>query len=88
MRMTFDTSRLASASSKNNLAWRQTALTLIAVTSDGEVHTAYKLADKQALLADLGASDLLLAVRAIGFPDRQQVLWVDDLNAARSALDA
>jgi hypothetical protein len=82
----FDTKQLAKTSSKRDLHWRQTELTLLRVSSTGEISQAYKLDEKRSMLAGLMHEDCLLAIRTLKFPNHPEVLVVDDVSAVRSAL--
>jgi hypothetical protein len=84
--MPVETSSLSPASDKKNLRWRETALTLMWLRSDGPVEVAHTLADKRRIVASCRASDRVLALRAVQFPPRQEVLVVDDIESVRVAL--
>jgi hypothetical protein len=83
----FDTELLAKTSSKRDLHWRKTELTLLLVRSSGEISQAYKLDEKRAMLAVLDPADCVLAIRTLQFPKHPEVLVVDDVSALRDALE-
>jgi hypothetical protein len=81
----FDVSTLPTTSSKRAFRWRDPGTALVLVREGGKIRHAGRLEEKRALLADVGDSDCVLAIRRGRFsPD---VLWVDDLAEARSALE-
>ncbi len=82
----FDTSSLQPASAKSNLHWRDPSLTLLWLRVDGPIEVAHLLNDKRRLLSSCGADDQILAIRQVPYPNRQQVLVIDDLDAVRGEL--
>ena len=82
----FDTSDLSTTSPKKDLPWRKTRLGFLLIRADGPVAQAHQLADKRDLVDMCRPQDRLLAIRPVQFPDRPEVLLVDDLYAAREAL--
>jgi hypothetical protein len=85
--MTFDTSALIRTSEKRSIPWRETKLTFILLRADAPIVSAYTVADKRAMLASLLEDDQVLAVRQIQYPQHQEVMVIDDLDAARRALE-
>ncbi len=82
----FDTTALPTTSSKTDLDWRKTRLGFLLLSADGPIVQAHQLADKRDLVNRCRPEDRLLAIRPMRFPDRPEVLLVDDLDAARKAL--
>lgn len=83
----FDTSGLTPTSTKRTIRWRDTALTFVWLRADGRVVVAFNIADKLEAVQSCGREDRILAVRSVKFPAHQEVLVVDDLDAARDALE-
>jgi len=54
--------------------------------ADRPIVQAHQLADKRILVDKCGPEDRLLAIRPMRFPDRPELLLVDDVDAARKAL--
>jgi hypothetical protein len=82
----FDASALPATTTKARIRWRATDVTLIRLGADGVATPAYLLDDKRLLVDRCSGEDLLLLVRPLKVPPRLEVLVVDDLDQARSAL--
>jgi hypothetical protein len=82
----FDTSGLTPASTKANLRWRDTSLTFIWLRDGAPIEAAHRLEDKRRVVSECSSEERILAVRPVQYPNRQQVLVVDDLEAVRQAL--
>jgi hypothetical protein len=81
-----DTSELPTTSSKKKLPWRETRLGFLPLRGDGRLVQVHQLADKRELVDGCGPDDRLLAIWMQQYPSRPEVLLVDDLDAARTAL--
>jgi hypothetical protein len=84
--MNFDTSRLTRTSEKRSVPWRDTKLTFIWLRAEGPIVSAYKIVDKRHVFENLRQGDQVLAVRQQQYPTHQEVMVIDDLDAARQAL--
>lgn len=80
----FDASSLRRASGVDHFPWGGARVTLIRVDVHGVVTQASRITEKRQLLEEVGKSDIVLAA----WPGewRQDVFWVDDLDAARRSL--
>ena len=86
MSATYDPSTLRKTSEVKDPGWRSQNVTLIRVAADGGISQAQRLAEKQSTVDRAKDGDCFLLVRRGRFqPD---VLWVDNLAAAREALEA
>jgi hypothetical protein len=81
-----DASRLPATSTKKPLPWRETRVAILRVAANGQIDQANTLQQKRALVASCAPEDCLLAVRMLQFPNRPEVLVVDDLEPVRAAL--
>jgi hypothetical protein len=81
----FDTSNLRNASSVRRLPWLGRSVTLLRVDSTGVVQQAKTDSEKRSLLESATSKDLVL----VAWPGQwsQDIYVVDDLRAARDALD-
>lgn len=80
----FDASTLRRTSVTDHFPWGGNKVTLIRIDMNGVVTQASKITEKRQLLAEAGKKDMVLAA----WPGewRQDVFWVDDLDAARRSL--
>jgi hypothetical protein len=86
MNSTYDPSTLRKTNEVKDPSWRSQYVTLIRVGADGSIGQAQRLAEKQSIVGRAEHGDCFLLVRRGRFqPD---VLWVDNLAAAREALQA
>lgn len=76
----FDTTQLTRSSSKMNLRWRDPSLTLILLSEKRPICVAHLIADKIDLLTDCSGEDVVLAVRQVNYPMRQEVMVVDEIS--------
>ena len=79
-----DTTGLPRTSEKNKFPWRENRVAFLLVRADGSLEQSHLLAEKRRLLDECRVHDQLLAVRMMRF--HPEVLAVDDLESARSAL--
>jgi hypothetical protein len=84
----YDVSQLTPTSEKPALNWRDTSLTFVWLRAKAPIEVAYKIEDKRRVVASCSAADRILVVRQVRYPTRQEVMAIDDLEAARRALDA
>jgi hypothetical protein len=83
----YDISQLTPTSEKRNLNWRDTSLTFICLRAEEPTEVACTIEDKRRVVASCSAADRILAVRQLRYRTRQDVMAIDDLEAARRALD-
>jgi hypothetical protein len=83
----YDVSQLTPTSQKR-LNWRDTSLTFVWLRADAPIEVACKIEHKRRVVGSCSAADRILAVRQLRYPTRQDVMAIDDLEAARRALDA
>lgn len=84
MSSAYDPSTLRKTSEIKDPGWRSQNVTLVRLGVDGSITQAQRLAEKQSVVSQAEDGDCFLLVRRGQF--QPNVLWLDELAAAREAL--